>query len=182
VEVVLDVVNGVPLSFYSSPGLFSKRKVDVGTRSLLENLIIPREGVVADVGCGYGPIGIYVALSNPSLRVVMVDVDPNAVKLAKKNVEINGVSSRVEVLKSDILSDVHVKFDSIFSNPPLSKGVDFLSRFAKCADEKLKEGGYVELVVFRGEENVKKEFSRYFSDINVIKRVKGYSIILIKKS
>lgn len=68
IEVVLDVINGIPLSFHSSAGVFSKRKVDTGTRSLLENLVIPKEGLVADVGCGYGPIGIYVALSNPSLR------------------------------------------------------------------------------------------------------------------
>jgi len=39
----------------------------------------------------------------------------------------------------------------------------------------------LEIVVYRGEENVKKEFSSYFPSINVIKRVKGYSIILIKK-
>ncbi len=182
IEVVLDVIKGVPLSFYSSAGVFSKRKVDTGTRSLLENLVIPKEGLVADVGCGYGPIGIFVALSNPSLRVVMMDVDPNAVKLAKKNVEINGVADRVKVLKSDVMSASDLKFDAIFSNPPLSKGVDFLKKFARCTNEKLKDGGYIQLVVYRGEENVKKEFSYFFNNITVIKRVKGYSIILIKKT
>lgn len=55
---------------------------------------------------------------------MMMDVDPNAVKLAKKNVEINGVNDRVEVIKSDVLSATDLKFDAIFSNPPLSKGVD----------------------------------------------------------
>ncbi|MUN28277.1 methyltransferase [Sulfuracidifex metallicus DSM 6482 = JCM 9184] len=180
-EVVLDVIDGIPLSFYSSTGIFSKRKVDVGTRALLENLVIPERGIVADVGCGYGPVGIFLALKNPSLKVIMLDIDPNAVKLSKKNVEINGVSSRVTVMKSDVLSAVNEKLDAIFSNPPLSKGVDFLKKFAKCANDKIKEDGFLEIVVYRGEENVKKEFSPYFPSINVIKRVKGYSIILIKK-
>jgi len=58
----------------------------------------------------------------------MVDVNYIAIKLAKKNAKLNGVENRTIILKSDIFDNVpvDVKFNAIYSNPPLSKGVDFL--------------------------------------------------------
>ncbi|MGC9106245.1 MAG: class I SAM-dependent methyltransferase [Thermoprotei archaeon] len=178
VITVSDVVDGIPLSLLSSHGVFSKKRLDLGTRILLENLDIVEEGVVADVGCGYGPIGIFVALKNPKLRVYMLDVNDRALALAKENVRRYNLEGRVTVLKSDALSGLpqDVVLDAIYSNPPLNQGLDFLVKLSDQAYGRLRPGGLIEVVVYKGEKNVLDVFGRHFQ-VEVKKRSKGYSVI-----
>jgi len=166
----------------STSGLFSKDKLDLGTRILLENLILPESGTVADVGCGYGPIGIFIALKNPNLKVYMLDVDKKAVYFSSRNVKRYKLDDRVFVIRSDIFSALpkEVKFNGIYSNPPLKAGKEFIIRLANESHERLEKGGIIELVIYKGEENVINEFKKYF-DSKVLKREKGYSIILAVK-
>ncbi|BCU70672.1 class I SAM-dependent methyltransferase [Stygiolobus caldivivus] len=180
---VNDVVNGIPLSLESSYGLFSKNELDLGTKVLLENLILPEKGVVADVGCGYGPIGIYVALKNPNLKVYMLDIDERAVYYSIKNVKKYGLQDRVNVIRSDVFDNLpkDVKFDAIFSNPPLKAGKKFIQKLASSSYDKLADDGLIELVVYKGEENVINLFKEKFELAEVYKRVKGYSLIIIRK-
>lgn len=177
--VINEVIDGIPLSLVSRSGLFSKRKIDLGTKVFMENLIVPQEGTVVDLGCGYGPIGIFLAIKNPRLRVIMIDNNPLAVKTAKLNVERYNLQNRVQVIKSNVLEELHEKVTAIYSNPPLSKGTDFLQKFAEQAHERLEEKGFIQMVVYKGETNVIKYFSRYFTNVQVIKRVKGYSIMVV---
>jgi 16S rRNA G1207 methylase RsmC len=180
---VNDVVNGIPLSLESSYGLFSKDKLDLGTKVMLENLIIPESGVVADVGCGYGPIGIYLALKNPNLKVYMLDVDKKAVYYSRKNVSRYGLENRVHVIQSDIFENIppEIKLNAIYSNPPLKAGKAFIERLASTSYDRVTEGGLIQLVVYKGEENVINLFSQKFKNVEVYKRIKGYSIIIVRK-
>ena len=75
--------------FLTASSVFSKRRVDVGSRLLIESMVLPKTGCVLDIGCGYGAVGIAAAAFNPRLRVVMTDVNVRAVRLAKKNVILN---------------------------------------------------------------------------------------------
>ncbi|ARM77105.1 class I SAM-dependent methyltransferase [Acidianus manzaensis] len=177
--VINEVVEGIPLSLVSHPGLFSKRKLDLGTRAFIENLILPEEGTVVDLGCGYGPIGIFIALKNPKLKIIMLDINPLAVKTAKLNVQRYHLENRIEVQKSDVLTELKTKVAAIYSNPPLSKGTDFLEKFAEQSSQKLDEKGFIQMIVYKGERNVIKYFSKYFNNIKVIKRIKGYSLIIV---
>jgi len=180
--IVNDVVNGIPLSLVSSHGVFSKKRLDLGTRSLLENIILPEKGTVADVGCGYGPIGIYIALKNPNLNVYMIDIDEKAVYLAERNVKRYKLEDRIKVFKNNILENIPLKFDGIYSNPPLKAGKAFIEKLAEQSYEKLNQNAIIEMVVYKGEENVKMLFKKRFNDVQVIKRVKGYSIIVAVKN
>ena len=181
--IVNDVVNGIPLSLESSSGLFSKNRLDLGTKVLLENLVLPESGIVADVGCGYGPIGIYIALKNPNLKVYMLDIDKKAVYYSTRNVIRYGLQNRVFVVRSDIFSNIppDLRFNGIYSNPPLKAGKDFIERLAKESYERLEKGGVVEIVVYKGEVNAIKLFKEKFENVDVYKRVKGYSLILARK-
>ncbi len=76
-----------PFEFLTASGVFSKDRVDLGTRLLIESMVLPDKGCVLDLGCGYGPVGIAAAASNPCLNVFMVDVNIRAVRLARRNVE-----------------------------------------------------------------------------------------------
>lgn len=61
-------INDLDLSFFTDNGVFSKKGLDFGTRVLL-NSLPDLKGNILDMGCGYGPIGIYILVKNmtPSL-------------------------------------------------------------------------------------------------------------------
>ncbi|MEM0174423.1 MAG: methyltransferase [Sulfolobaceae archaeon] len=183
-ELILEVIDGIPLVLKSSSGLFSKSKLDLGTKVLLENIKIPegKDINVIDVGCGYGPIGIFLAKKNPNLIVYMVDIEPLAIKLAKRNAEINGVKDRVIVIQSDIFEKVpKIKFKAVYSNPPLSRGKEFLQKLVIQSYEYLEKGGFIQIVVYKGEENAKELLKKFFGNYELIKRIKGYSILIAVK-
>jgi methylase of polypeptide subunit release factors len=77
---------------------------------------------VLDVFAGSGALGINGAIVGS--RVVCVDIDPLAVRCAKKNAALNGVADRVDVRLGQITDSVSraEKFDLIVANPPLLPG------------------------------------------------------------
>lgn len=181
--VVVAVVNGIPLSFISKSGLFSKKKLDTGTQLLLENLILPDQGTVIDIGCGYGPIGIYIAKIKRSLKIYMVDINPEAVKTTQQNAKLNNVEDRVVILKSDIFDEIpkDLKFDGIYSNPPLSKGRDFITRLITQSYERLNVNGIIELVLYKGQEIALELLNKTFGNAKLIKKSKGYNVVMAVK-
>ena len=106
------VVAGVPIKLYGGPGLFAKGELDKGTQLLIENLELPITGVVLDLACGNGIIGIYIALLRRDLKVYMSDVDARAVELARLNTKINNVEDRTVV----VISNVYEKEVLIINN------------------------------------------------------------------
>lgn len=76
--------------------------------------------LIADIGTGTGAIAVAIAKHAPSVKVVAIDVNPQAVALAKKNAERHGVADRVAPIEGDLFSTVKAsrRFDFIVSNPP----------------------------------------------------------------
>ena len=72
---ILVKINNINFSFLTDYGVFSKNGLDFGTRTLLETLDTSKiSGKVLDFGCGYGPIGIYIAKTTNS-EVHMIDIN-----------------------------------------------------------------------------------------------------------
>ena len=89
-KVISANVGGLNLKFKTDIGVFSRDFLDYASKLLLENMdfsVSGNEGIL-DVGCGYGPIGIYAKkmTGNP---VVMLDVNPRALALSKENLSLN---------------------------------------------------------------------------------------------
>jgi 16S RNA G1207 methylase RsmC len=123
VRKIRTIIRGIPLTLVLAPGVFSSEHVDEGTRLLAENMVIMSDWDILDMGCGYGVLGIVAAKLAPKGKVVMVDINKLAVKLAMMNTRINGVSN-AEVRWGDLYNAVAgERFNTVISNPPITAGL-----------------------------------------------------------
>ena len=76
------IIKNEKIEFITDNGVFSKKGLDFGTRTLLESLE-NIHGNVLDFGCGYGPIGIFVKKMFDT-NVDMIDINKRSIELAKK--------------------------------------------------------------------------------------------------
>lgn len=81
---------------------------------LLEKHLRPGMRVM-DVGTGSGILAIAAARLGAS-DVLAIDIDPNAVKVAKENVALNGVESRVRVVEGDLCKSEAIPCDLAVAN------------------------------------------------------------------
>lgn len=70
---------------------------------------------VLDVGCGSGILSIAAALLGCS-DVLGVEIDEDAVKVAKENTEKNHVDDRVKIIQGDLTTGVDFKADIVVAN------------------------------------------------------------------
>ncbi len=162
--------------FITDKGVFSKKGLDFGTRTLLETLDLKQiKGNILDFGCGYGPIGIYLAKETKAL-VDMVDINERSIKLAKKNAKLNGVL--VNVFVSDKYFKITSKYDYIITNPPIRIGKKGLYEILLKAYDFLKKKGQLWLVINKnhGAKTVIRELeTRYL--VRVMSKNKGFYVI-----
>lgn len=81
-----------------------------------------------EIGVGSGCISISILKNKPTAKATALDISANALKIAALNAENHGVSSRLELLRSDIFSAIEERrpvFDLIVSNPPYISRADF---------------------------------------------------------
>ena len=72
---------------------------------------------VVDIGCGAGPGGILVAKTVARSTVHLVDINDEALRLARINAALAGAAN-VSACRSDLLSALDGRFDLIVANPP----------------------------------------------------------------
>ncbi|HLN89569.1 MAG TPA: methyltransferase, partial [Candidatus Binatia bacterium] len=138
---------GKSFEFLTASSVFSKRKVDCGTRLLIESMVLPEAGCVLDIGCGYGAVGIAVAKLKPTLRVVMTDVNARAVRLAKKNITLNRVTN-AEVRYGFFYEPVDdLRFNSVLSNPPVSAGMETVKAIVAGASKVMASNSDFQMVI-----------------------------------
>ena len=178
---ILVKINNINFSFLTDYGVFSKNGLDFGTRTLLETLDTSKiNGKVLDFGCGYGPIGIYIAKTTNS-EVHMIDINRRVLGLARKNVNLNHVN--VNIYESNIYEKVTEQFDYIISNPPIRVGKEILYKILFEAKEHLKENGELWIVVNKdqGAKSLVKDLEKEYS-VEIKNKKKGFYIIQCLKT
>jgi 16S rRNA (guanine1207-N2)-methyltransferase len=176
-------LRGLFLRFLSASGVFSHLRVDLGTRLLVDCMVLPEKGCVLDLGCGYGVVGVVAALSNPRLGVILVDINERAVRLARENLELNGVIN-AEVRRGDLYEPVDdVLFDCVLSNPPLSAGMSVVKKMICEAPLHMRVGGKFEMVLRSkiAGKRLSKLFEDAFGNVDVLARKSGYRILVSEK-
>lgn len=93
-----------------------------------ENLDVGEGDVVLDMGTGCGILGIIAA--EKASKVSAVDVNPHAVRCAKKNAELGGVSDRLFFIQGDLFTTIRTGeiFDVILFNAPYLPSGDVENR------------------------------------------------------
>lgn len=73
---------------------------------------------IVEVGIGSGIISVMLSKLIPNLKVVAVDINDDALNLAKENAIKHNVETQIEFKKSDLLTNIEGSFDMCISNPP----------------------------------------------------------------
>ena len=164
-------------NFYTDNGVFSKSKLDFGTRVLLENIPIETLfGDILDVGCGYGVISIILSKLT-SCHFDGVDVNKRALHLAEMNKKENKTDN-VTFIESDCYEKINKKYDFIITNPPIRAGKKIVYEIIMNAKQHLKETGTMYLVIHKdqGAKSTVRDLEKCYK-VSIIKKVKGFFVI-----
>jgi ribosomal protein L3 glutamine methyltransferase len=83
---------------------------------------------VLDLCCGSGCIGLAIAAWMPDTRVDLADIDEQALALARENTDLLGLEQRVELISSDLFTQLRGRqYDIIVTNPPYVDAEDLQS-------------------------------------------------------
>jgi 16S rRNA (guanine1207-N2)-methyltransferase len=146
-------VHGRVYCVVSKPGVFSWDRVDMGTRLLLDHMVIGEDDTVLDLGAGNGLLGVVAATLAPRGHAYLVDSSVAAVSASARTIAANDIANATAML-SDVGSDVRrIAFDAVVTNLPFHVGVntdDQVARqFIKDAQAMLNVGGRLYLVANR---------------------------------
>lgn len=182
--VIKATLRGKDYSFITSSGVFSAKRIDTGTRVLVENMILPESGRLLDMGSGIGIIGIVAARENPDLEVHLSDVNERAFKLTRENIYRNKVTN-CHPHHGNLYEPLgDLMFDSIISNPPISAGMKkIVFPIVEGAYERLNPEGTLQLVIQsnKGAKMLAKHMDEIFGEHEVVKRKSGFRVLLVSQ-
>jgi 16S rRNA G1207 methylase RsmC len=181
--VFTDDLAGERLQFHSTWGIFSPREIDEGTRLLLERIHIMPTDNCLDLGCGYGPIGLYMARRAPEGETLMVDKDFMAVNYSNGNAERNHLPNAKAILSNGFDHiDPALRFDIIASNIPAKVGKEMLWLILHDAKQHLNPGGRLYVVTINGlRQYMKRNLNQVFGNYKKLKQGKTYTVAMAIK-
>jgi len=176
---------GETRSLQTSGGIFSPDGIDKGTAVLLAEVPPPSPtGNLLDIGCGWGPIALTMALQAPQAQVYAVDVNERCITLTTENAATLGLGN-VAASRPDQV-DPDVRFNTIWSNPPIRIGKDELHALLRLWIPRLAAGGSAWLVVQKnlGSDSLQRWLSQELDDTFSVTREstsKTFRILRIRK-
>ncbi|HLS49690.1 MAG TPA: methyltransferase [Actinomycetaceae bacterium] len=141
-------LRGQEVEVVTGSGVFSPTRVDPGTSVLLRHVPDPPpEGVLVDLGCGWGPLTIALAQASPEARVLAVDVNARARELTALNAQRLGLANVVTMTPEAALEDHAGEIAALWSNPPIRIGKAALRELLAAWLRALAPDGEAHLVV-----------------------------------
>ncbi len=131
-------------------GVFGSDGIDPGTHFLLTDAPTPdtsETSTIADIGCGYGPIAVTLALRAPTAQVWAIDVNARARGLCVDNAAAVGATNVTVVSPEEVPTDL--RFDRIYANPPIRIGKVALHGLLTTWLTRLHPDGHAWLVVHK---------------------------------
>lgn len=175
---------GRQVSVLTAPGIFSPGGVDKGTRILLDQAPEPGGERLLDIGCGWGPITLTLAMLAPEAQVYGVEVNSRSAQLTRMNAERLGLGN-ITVSSPEAL-DESLTFDTIWSNPPIRVGKEVLHEIMQTWLPRLAPGGNAYLVVQKnlGSDSLQKWLVQTFPELETSRYAtsKGFRILRVHQS
>src|SRR5699024_11080565 len=172
------------LNLTPGTGVLSKKGIAYGSQVLLQTCEAPAVSAdVPDLGCGYGPLGITVAMEYQDRHIHMVDVNDRAIQFARENAKQNNISN-VTIQQSDGFETISDRrFASVITNPPIRAGKKVIFTFFEKSFEQLDDGGELWVVIQKkqGAPSTIKHLETMFQQVDVVAKKKGYFIIRAHK-
>lgn len=176
---------GRDLELTTSSGVFSPDRLDSGTSVLLSNVPAPPPGGnLLDLGCGWGPISLSLAMESPHATVWAVDVNERSLELVRRNAAALGLTNIHAVRPEDVPADA--RFTTIWSNPPIRVGKNELHAMLLHWLPRLEPGSDAWLVVQRnlGSDSLQRwlqaELPRDFAVMRAATN-KGYRVLRCRR-
>ena len=123
----------------------------------MEKVPMPKSWNMLDVGTGSGILAIYGAKLGAN-RVLAIDTDPEAIRWAQRNIQLNEMSGAV-VLSCNSLQKIQGSFSILTANLILGEILNLFSHFVRV----LEHGGWLVLSgILRGQvKEVEERFTQY---------------------
>lgn len=170
-------LRGLDVRLRTDRGTFSPGRIDPGTRFLLESAPAPPpEGRFLDLGCGYGPIAVTLALLAPDAEVVAVDVNERSRTLTEDNARVLSLGNVVVSAPDEVEPDA---IDLIWANPPIRIGKEALHDLLLEWLGRLSAGGAAVLVVNRhlGADSLQRWLTEHGLPTERLASKKGYRLL-----
>jgi 16S rRNA (guanine1207-N2)-methyltransferase len=166
-------------------GVFSPDRIDTGTQVLLGSVPTPPPGGnLLDLGCGWGPVALTLALESPHATVWAVDVNERALDLVRANAEKLSIHNINAVTPDGVPADI--RFMTIWSNPPIRVGKNELHGLLERWLPRLEQGCDAWLVVQRnlGSDSLHRWLQASFpEDFGFVRAAtnKGYRVLRCRR-
>jgi 16S rRNA G1207 methylase RsmC len=141
----------------------------------------PGDGSLLDLGCGYGPIALSLAVRSPAADVWAVDVNERALGLVHESAVRNELHN-VHATTPDGVPPT-LEFAAIYSNPPIRIGKDALQALLLQWLPRLRQGGVAWLVVGRnlGADSLHQWLVAQRLDVQRAASSKGYRVLRVQR-
>jgi 16S rRNA (guanine1207-N2)-methyltransferase len=176
---------GASREVVTAGGVFSPDRIDTGTQVLLASVPAPPPGGnLLDLGCGWGPIALTLAIESPHATVWAVDVNERALDLVRANAEKMSITNLNAVSPEDVPDDI--MFMTIWSNPPIRVGKHELHGLLERWLPRLEYGSDAWLVVQRnlGSDSLHRWMQASFpEDFSFVRAAtnKGYRVLRARR-
>jgi len=165
-------------AFFSDNGVFSKDKIDFGSRLLVETILkqnlTPNQKIL-DIGCGYGFMGIVLGKILKS-QVTFSDINKRALHLTERNIIKNKI--RGSSIESNVYENIQEKFDLVITNPPIRAGKDIVLKILKESKKYLNSNGSLWCVIRKdqGAKSIQKELAK-IGICEIVEKSKGFYVM-----
>src|ERR1700712_2516655 len=178
-------IAGRDIELTTANGVFSPERIDTGTQVLLSSVPAPPPGGnLLDLGCGWGPVALTLALESPHATVWAVDVNERALDLVRANAQSLGLENINACTPDNVPTDL--MFMTIWSNPPIRVGKNELHGLLERWLPRLEPGSDAWLVVQRnlGSDSLHRWLATTFPDDFAFTRAatnKGYRVLRARR-
>ncbi|MDR1824975.1 MAG: methyltransferase [Bifidobacteriaceae bacterium] len=184
---------GFEVDVVTAPGVFSAHRVDLGTSVLLRTVAgeaggLPPTGTLVDLGCGWGPLAITMALTCPDAQVWGIDINPRALELTRLNAGRLNLANLQATVPNDVpegwMQHPAGAIDVIWSNPPIRVGKEALHELLTTWLARLTATGHADLVVQKnlGSDSLQSWLTDQGYPTERLASAKGYRVLRATKA